>query len=548
MSTKFKLPLPSLSSLKPNVPHEVSLPSLPDSKILLISQPPNAFALSPKCTHYGAPLSKGVLSPGRITCPWHGACFSLATGDVEDAPALDSLHRFDVIEEPDGVYVIADEADLKSGRRCLKPKVRVEAATPGVVIVGRGAGAVGAMEALRAGGYGGKIVNVAKEGFRPIDRTKLSKALATDLEKLAWRGVDFYRDAAIELVTDEVTGVDFENKKVMMKSGKEMGYEKLILSSGGTPNWLPLSGLGGELGNTFQIRTLEDSKKIVAAAGEEGGKKIVVIGSSFIGMEVGNCLASKKHHVTIVGMEKEPMERVMGAEVGSIFRKLLEKNGVEFYLGASVEKGIPSLDGKMISAVKLADGTELPADVVIEGVGVHPATEYLNHNSSITIEKDGSVSVDDRFAIKGVKDAYAVGDIASYPYYGPGGDGKPIRIEHWDVAQNAGRAVAQDILKPDEPPKRFIPVFWSAMGSQVRYCGTTAGSVGYDDIIIHGTTNVSEGKQSWIAYYCKGEQIVAVATMMKDPYMAQSAELMLSDKMPTKSQIKNGSDIMSIVL
>jgi NADPH-dependent 2,4-dienoyl-CoA reductase/sulfur reductase-like enzyme len=279
------------------------------------------------------------------------------------------------------------------------------------------------------------------------------------------------------------------------------------------------------------------------AAGEEGGKKVVVVGSSFIGMEVGNCLAGKKHDVTIIGMEEEPMERVMGKEVGKIFRGLVEKAGVKFYMGASVEKATPSSkDPKKVGAVHLKDGTELEADLVIEGVGIAPQTNYLKDNSAVQLLKDGSLEVDDVFAVKGLQDVYAIGDIATYPYHGPGGEGKPVRIEHWNVAQNAGRSVAKVINKPGSKPLPFTPVFWSALGMQLRYCGNTVN--GYDDVVIKGDT--SPEKASFIAYYTKGDTVVAVATMGKDPYMSQAAELMRRGKMPGKKELNNGVDLLEV--
>ena len=237
------------------------------------------------------------------------------------------------------------------------------------------------------------------------------------------------------------------------------------------------------------------------------------------------------------------MERVMGKKVGKIFRGLLEKNGVKFQMGASVDKATPSKsDSSKVGAVHLKDGTVLEADLVIEGVGVSPATEYLKDNSAITLEKDGSLKTDESFAVAGLKDVYAIGDIATYPYHGPGGDGKPVRIEHWNVAQNAGRSVAALINDPSAPPKPFIPVFWSALGSQLRYCGNTAN--GYDDVLLHGKPD--EG--SFVAYYTSGETVVAVASMMKDPYMTQSAELMRRKKMPSKSELQKGVDVLEVGL
>lgn len=380
--------------------------------------------------------------------------------------------------------------------------------------------------------------------MQPIDRTKLSKALLTEQSKLAWRSMDFYKESSIDFVWGNVTGVDFASRKLTTEDGKTHSYSKLIMASGGTPRWLPLDGLKGDLENVFVLRALPHAQAIMKAAGGEGGKKIVVIGSSFIGMEVGNCLAGKKHDVTIIGMEKEPMEKVMGVEVGKIFRGLLEKSGVKFHMEAGVEKAVPSKsDPSKVGAVHLKDGTVLEADLVIEGVGVRPSTDYLQDCKEIKLLDDGSVRVNEAFEVEGLKDVYAIGDIATYPYHGPGGNGKPIRIEHWDVAQNQGRSVAASITKPSAAPKAFIPVFWSALGAQLRYCGNTVG--GYDDVIIQGETDAQKGP-SFVAYYTQGEEVVAMASMMKDPYMTQTAELMRRGVMPKKSELQKGVDILQI--
>lgn len=237
------------------------------------------------------------------------------------------------------------------------------------------------------------------------------------------------------------------------------------------------------------------------------------------------------------------MERVMGKQVGKVFRGLLEKNGVKFKMGASVEGAKPSSgDSSKVGSVELKDGTSLEADLVIEGVGVKPATGFLRDNASVTLEKDGSLKTDESFAVTGLQDVYAIGDIATYPYHGPGGNGTPVRIEHWNVAQNAGRSVANTINSAGAAPKPFIPVFWSALGSQLRYCGNTGN--GYDDVVIQGKPE----EAAFVAYYTKDETIVAVASMGKDPYVAQSIELMRRKKMPSKSELQKGVDILDIGL
>ncbi|KIV98787.1 uncharacterized protein PV09_09439 [Verruconis gallopava] len=542
MATQWKLKDVSLSSLKNGSKLEAEVEGISDGKVLLVKSEGKVHAMSHKCTHYGAPLVKGVLSGDRITCPWHGACFKITTGDIEDAPALDPLAKFEIVEKDGAVYIQGDESAIKANRRKLNLKC-ASMSQDKVIIVGGGSGALGVTEGLRGGGFNGEITMITSEGYPPIDRTKLSKALLTDVSKLAWRSEEFYKEAAIDVVHDTVESVNFSEKCVKTSSGKTHQYTKLVLATGGTANFLPLPGLKGDLKNVFVLRTLPDAQEIMKSAGEEGGKKIVVIGSSFIGMEVGNCLAGKKHQISIVGMEEEPMERVMGKQLGKTFRGLLEKNGVKFYMGQSVDKATASsADSSKVGAVLLKDGTRLEADLVIEGVGIKPATSYLKDNSAIQLLGDGSLEVDESFQVNGLKDVYAIGDIATYPYHGPGSNGKKVRIEHWNVAQNAGRTVAKAINAPESKPEPFTPVFWSALGMQLRYCGNTMA--GYDDVVIKGETDPE--KASFIAYYTQGETVVAVATMGKDPYMVQSAELMRKGKMPSKREILNGIDLLEV--
>lgn len=256
-------------------------------------------------------------------------------------------------------------------------------------------------------------------------------------------------------------------------------------------------------------------------------------------MEVANAV-SKNNDVTVVGMEKAPLERIMGEEVGRIFQKALSKNGIKFEMEAGVEKAVASSsDSSKVGAIELKGGKSLPADLVILGTGVGPATTFLKENSAVQLEKDGSLKTDEHFAVSGLKDVYAIGDIATYPYHGPGGNGSLTRIEHWNVAQNSGRAVAAHITAPTSSPKAFIPIFWSALGSQLRYCGNSPN--GWDDLVLQ-----EQGEAKFVAYYAKGETVVAVATMGVDPVMTQASELMRRGKMPSKSELQKGVDILGV--
>ena len=379
-----------------------------------------------------------------------------------------------------------------------------------------------------------------REGVEPYDRPKLSKALIDDAAKVAWRSPDFYKSANVDIVSDEASSIDFTTKTVTTKSNGSHSYGKLILATGGAPRSLPLQGLKeGELKNVFLLRGVEHTKAINAAVGSsDSPKKVVVVGSSFIGLEVGNALAGKSHDVTVIGMESVPAENAFGTKVGGILLELLKSRGLKFKLGASVSHASPSTsDPSAVGAVHLKDGTQLDADVVIEGVGVAPATKFLNDSKGApSLEKDGSISVDESFAVPNLPGVYAIGDIATYPYRG-----RPTRIEHWNVAQNAGRAAARHIASSGSAkPKPFTPIFWSALGTQIRYCGNTMA--GFDDVIIKGKTDVPG--PAFAAFYTKGEDVVAVLTMGKDPVMVKSAELMRMGKMASRGELLGGDEFV----
>lgn len=407
-----------------------------------------------------------------------------------------------------------------------------------MVIVGAGSGALGTLEALRENGFKGSITVIGNEGYLPIDRTKLSKALIDDAAKVALRDDAWFKDGSVDVINGEVTGVDFSGKTVSTKEGGSFPYTKLVLATGGNPRSLPLPGFK-ELSNIFLVRNIPHIQAINAAVGEKN-KKIVIIGSSFIGMEVANAVA-KDNDVTVIGMETAPLERIMGAQVGKVFQANLEKNGVKFKLSAGVKGASPSSsDPSKVGSIELQDGTSLPADLVILGTGVAPATAFLKDNKSVELQRDGSLKTDENFAVQGLKDVYAIGDIATYPYQGPGGNGSFTRIEHWNVAQNAGRAAAAHINNPSTKPKAFIPIFWSALGAQLRYCGNTVN--GWDDLVIQG--QLDEGK--FAAFYTKGETVVAVASMQLDPVAMQASELLRRGAMPSKSELQKGADILQL--
>ncbi|RDX43800.1 hypothetical protein OH76DRAFT_1360708 [Lentinus brumalis] len=522
-----------------------------EGKVLLSRLGDKVHATSAFCTHYGAPLAKGVLTAdGRVVCPWHGACFNVCTGDIEDAPAPTALHSFKAEVVNGKIQVTADPSATLSKNKSRQPKLLAAGSNvpvgqgKGVVIVGGGSGAFMAIESLREHGYNGPITVLSKEHHAPIDRTKLNKALITDASKLEWRptaelrskfGVDFREGT-------EVSGVDLGAKEVIIGGTQErVPYETLVLATGGVSRRLPIPGK--DLSNVFTLRGVEDAQKIDAAVKE--GKKLVVIGSSFISMELVVAVTSRKlASIDVVGQEEFPFEMVLGKQVGAGIKKFHESKGVKFHMESKVEKIIPSeSDPSVASAVVVTSGsgqsTTLEADVVVMGVGVAPATGFLKNSKGFekVVDNSGAVHVDEYLKVKGLENVYAIaGDIALYPQPGTG---ESRRIEHWNVAGNQGRAVGKTIAEGKGQPFVKIPVFWSAQGQQLRYCGVGAG---FDDIIIDG--NPEELK--FAAYYAKKGSIVAVASMQKDPLVSKASELLRLGLMPSASEIKGGKDILTI--
>ena len=280
------------------------------------------------------------------------------------------------------------------------------------------------------------------------------------------------------------------------------------------------------------MRTIDDTKAINAAlsaasvqqpeivktAEEKLGvdapfkPNLVVIGSSFIGMEVA-LAGIKKANVTVVGMEEAPFEKILGPQVGNALRKNHEKQGIKFYLPAELSHFKASeKDGKKVGAVVLKSGEELSADVVIMGTGVKPVTDYAKNIPGIQLnDKDKSIAVDEQLRLKGInkKNVYAVGDIAYFPDVKTG---EQMRIEHWNVAGNHARCVATTITGGKEPynkvssatPRQLgrvdisaqTAIFWSAQGAQLRYVGSSKSSK-WEDVHIDGTPE----DLKFVAYY-----------------------------------------------
>lgn len=496
-----------------------------EGKALLVKENGQFYAIGNKCTHYGAPLAKGALSNGRIRCPWHGACFNVKTGDIEDFPGLDSLPKFDVTVADGKVKVKGDKALLTSSKVQKSMCKQSADNQKSVLIIGGGPASVMCAETLRKEGFTGKITIATQERHLPYDRIKLSKAMDSSADAIALRNADFYKTNGIDILNNKkAMSVDSQAKIVKFEDDSSLNYTSLVIATGGKPRQLPINGADFE--NVCLLRTPDDANKIAEAA---KGKKVVIIGSSFIGMEVAAFLADKAESVSVVDIIKVPFQLVLGEKVGSVLQKLHEDQGVKFYF----ERGIKEFTGNGNRATEavLSDDTKLPCDLAILGVGVVPATDFLK-DSDITMTNRGFIPVDKNMKTN-VDGIYAAGDIVEFPLFTAGD--QQVNVQHWQMAHAHGKAAALGILEKNEDVKS-VPFFWTMMYKKsIRYTGY---GFGYDDIVVHGDLDAP----NFTAFYTKGDDVVAVATLGTDPVAAQVAEIMYAGQKILKAEIQDSID------
>ena len=472
-----------------------------DQAVLLARVGGRCYAIGATCTHYGGPLAEGLVVGDTVRCPWHHAAFSLRTGEAERPPALNDLPCWEV-EERDGHVRVGERTEARPRRASRASGAHPES----VVIIGAGAAGTVAAETLRREGYGGRIVIVDGDPDAPVDRPNLSKDYLAGSAPEEWvtlRPPDFFADQGIELVRRRrVSSLDARGRRVTLDDGAELSYDALLIATGAAPVQLALPG--AERHPPLYLRSLADSRRIIAAADRAGaGATAVVVGASFIGLEVAASLRARGLTVHVVAPESRPLERVLGAELGDFVRRLHEEHGVTFHLGrkpGAVEDG----------AVILDDGARLQAAFVVAGVGVRPALSLAEEGG---LALDRGIAVDERLATS-APGVWAAGDVARWP---DPHTGERIRVEHWVVAERMGRAAARNILGAGE---RFdaVPFFWSA------HYDVTIGYSGHaerwDAVEIEGSVDARD----CAVRYRAGGRTLAVATMGRDRELL-SAEL-----------------------
>jgi len=489
-----------------------------ETKVLLVRLKGKFFAIGGECTHYGGPLAEGALSGHRVVCPWHQAVFDVMTGDLEEPPALDAEPCYPVRVEGDDVIVEVPEKTASRRAPAMVRRDPADART--LVILGAGAAGNAAAETLRQDGFTGRVVMITQEPRLPYDRPNLSKGyLSGDAgpETLPWRTQEFYRDHDIEvLLGQRVTRVEAPLKTLTFEDGRTLTYDALLLATGGAPRRLEIPG--AQLSNVFALRSAGDADAIIGAA--LPASRVVVIGTGFIGMEAAAALTKRGLAVTVVGRGAVPLHRQLGPEIGGMLQQAHEEQGVAFRLGRKPVR----LEGDgRVQAVVLDDGEALPADLVVVGLGINPATDILQ---GVKLNPDGSVSANRRLRV--TEGLYAAGDVARFPDWRTG---EAIRIEHWRLAGQHGRVAAHN-MAGRQVEYAGIPFFWSEQFDLfLQYVGHVES---WDELIIHGDL----AGRNFLGFYVKGNRVMAAAGLQRDRQLAAMAELMRLDQAPSPEELR----------
>jgi 3-phenylpropionate/trans-cinnamate dioxygenase ferredoxin reductase subunit len=359
------------------------------------------------------------------------------------------------------------------------------------VIVGASLTGAKAAETLREQGFDGRVVLIGQEPERPYERPPLSKDYLRGEAKAKPYVHDesFYSENEIELrVSTRVERIDPDTSQVSLSDGEMLGFDRLLLATGARPRRLPVPG--GDLAGVFYLRTVADSEAIRERIG--GGGRLVTIGAGWIGAEVAASARQKGCDVTILQRAHLPLERVLGPELGAIYRDIHTDNGVQVIGGASVE----AIEGPgEVAAVRLADERRIDADFVVVGVGVDPRTE-LAETAGLAL--DNGVAVDAQLRTS-AENIYAGGDVANahHPFYDT-----RIRVEHWANALNQGPAAARNMLGQSAPYDR-IPYFFSDQYDVgMEYSGYATD---WDEIAFRG----DPASREFIAFWLKDERVLA---------------------------------------
>jgi apoptosis-inducing factor 3 len=461
-----------------------------DDEVVLARSGDRFYAIGAHCTHYHGPLAEGLIVGDTVHCPLHHACFSLLTGEALRAPALDPIACWRVARENDVVFV---REKIESPPRAAA--VRLSHNPPSVVIVGGGAAGLAAADMLRREGYDGPVTMISADSDAPVDRPNLSKDYLAGEAQEDWIPMwpaETYKERRIDLVLKRrVSSIDPRSRTVLLDDGSRREFGALLIATGADPVQLPIQG--ADPSQVLYLRSFADSRAIVERA--KTAKRVVVVGASFIGLEVAASLRTRHVAVDVVGHESVPLERVMGVEVGRFVKALHEFHGVVFHLGQTVA----STAGR---SVTLSGGGTLDADFIVAGVGVRPSIA-LAEQAGLAMDRGVAVNEYLETSATGI---FAAGDVARWP---DPHTGSKIRVEHWVVAERQGQVAARNMLGRRE---RFdaVPFFWSQhYDVTIKYIGHAER---WDSVQIDGSL---DARDCAVSYVLAGKKI-ALVTIARD--------------------------------
>jgi len=460
-----------------------------NTEVLLIRTGSKLFAIGANCTHYHGPLADGIVVGETVRCPWHHACFDLHSGEAIRAPALSPVDCWNV--EQRGGQVFVGEKRKQPGLQSTTAAWR----TGRIVIVGGGAAGFAAAEMLRRRGFRGSVVMFSSDAAPPVDRPNLSKDYLAGSAPKDWlplRSDSFYRESGIDLhLNTEVLGIDVKAREVVIDGGKSVPYDRLLLATGAEPVRLPIPG--ADQPHVHTLRSLADCQAIIDEA--QSTHRALVIGASFIGLEVAAALRGRNIEVHVVAPEERPMERVLGPQMGDFVLALHKAHGVVFHLRDTVT----AIDG---GRAALKNGGTIDADFVVMGVGVRPRLT-LAERAGLIIDRGVAV---DAFLETSVRGIYAAGDIVRWPdRYSR----DKIRVEHWVVAERQGQTAAENMLGLNVQFDA-VPFFWSQhYDVPINYVGHAEQ---WDDIDVDGDI---ESRDCLLRYKHEG-RVLAVASIFRD--------------------------------
>lgn len=496
---------------------------LGDSKVLIVKQKGKISAIGTKCTHYGALLTTGALGDGRIRCPWHGACFSIETGDIEDYPGQDSIPCYQVKIEQGQVKVRAKKSDLELNKRTRTMTLRDAKDDRTYVVIGGGPSGAICVETLRQNGFTGRIVMICKEPILPYDRVKVSKSMDTPTDKIQLRTQQFYDDNHIETMLNvQATSLDSANKELTLSNGYKIKYDKVYIATGSSPRKAPVPG--ADLTNVVTLRDIADSQYVNARLNEN--THVVVLGVSFVGLEAAAYCVKKVAKVTVIGRDSVPLRQTFGEIVGARVMKMLQNENIEFVMNSGIKKCNGNSDG-VLESVELNDGTILKADICIMGVGSTLNTKFLD-KSGVNINKDGSIDTNS-YLESNIADVFIGGDIANSPVFSNGN--KLVTIGHYPLAQYHGRIAALNMVGKRQE-LHTVPYFWTMLfGKSFRYSGYGTPA----EVHIEGSID----EMKFVAFYLnEAGTVIATSSCQRDPVVSQFAEFLSQGKTLTKSDIQ----------